>query len=59
MSNVGQNVQTSIVTSGTLSQALGSIAVPIMRNFSMQGLKRAKLSSSFSSSTATSELQFY
>lgn len=49
-------MQTSIVTSSTLSQVPGSIVVPIMRNFSMQGLKKAKLSSS---STATYELHFY
>lgn len=45
-------------TSSTLSQAPSSIDVPIMRNFSIQGLKRTKLSSSFSSSTATLSYNF-
>lgn len=57
-SYVGQNVQSAVVTSSTLSQTPGSIVVPIMRNYSMQWLKRAKLKYS-SSSTTTSELQFY
>ncbi|CAL8174051.1 unnamed protein product [Prunus armeniaca] len=58
MSHVGQNVQSANVTSSTLSQTPGSIVVPIMQNFSMQCLKRAKLSSS-SSSTTKSELEVY
>ncbi|KAI5327418.1 hypothetical protein L3X38_026814 [Prunus dulcis] len=55
--DVVQNVQ-KVVTFTTLSQTSGSISVPKMRNFSIEGLKRKKLSSS-SSSTNTSELQFY
>ncbi|VVA39951.1 PREDICTED: zinc finger [Prunus dulcis] len=58
MSYVGQNVQSANVTSSTLSQTPGSVVVPIMQDFSMQCLKRAKLSSS-SSSTTKSELQVY
>ncbi|CAL9012630.1 unnamed protein product [Prunus brigantina] len=57
--DVVQNVQ-NVATSTTLSQTSGSISVPIMRNFSIEGLKRKRLSSSSSSSsTNTSELQFY
>ncbi|KAI5350598.1 hypothetical protein L3X38_003489 [Prunus dulcis] len=55
--DVVQNVH-NVVTSTTLSQTSGSISVPILRNISIEGLKRKKLSSS-SSSTNTSELQFY
>ncbi|BFG41028.1 hypothetical protein CerSpe_273020 [Prunus speciosa] len=57
--DVVQNVQNVVATS--TSQTPDSISVPIMRNFSIEGLKRKKLSSSSSSSssTNTSELQFY
>ncbi|BFG20774.1 hypothetical protein CerSpe_070480 [Prunus speciosa] len=56
--DVVQNVQNVVATS--TGQTPGSISVPIMRNFSIEGWKRKKLSSSSSSSsTNTSELQFY
>ncbi|KAK9941933.1 hypothetical protein M0R45_007624 [Rubus argutus] len=47
------------LTSTTLSLEPGSIAVPVVRNYSMQSLKRAKVSSSHGSSASSSDLQMY
>jgi hypothetical protein len=47
------------LTSTTLSLDPGSISLPVVRNYSMQSLKRAKVSSSHASSASSSDLQMY
>ncbi|PRQ44873.1 putative transcription factor/ chromatin remodeling BED-type(Zn) family [Rosa chinensis] len=50
--------QSENLTSST-SSAPGSIALPIVGNSSMQSLKRAKVSSSYTSSATSNDLQMY
>ncbi|KAM5575092.1 zinc finger BED domain-containing protein DAYSLEEPER-like [Rosa sericea] len=60
--NIVSNVaprQSENLASSTSSLSPGSIALPIVGNFSMQSLKRAKVSSSYTSTTSSNDLQMY